>query len=165
MSSEYTFYISINEPLKLGARFSELLRCQPMTNYFAGTWSFMGDTCTLDIMINLGESFEDQEQLIGATPTAVILAPRKRLDWNEHIRLLREFIAEAIALWTADSDSTGAVLANDELLLAAKLPNSSIILDDALFDSDEFGQTGEFERLPTGPIRTNLSDFWPLIEV
>lgn len=164
MSSEYTFYVSIDQPHQLGELFADLMQCQPVTNDFPDTWSFTGESCNVDVMQNLGPSFDDQERLIGAVPTAVILTPRKHLDWAEETALLRDFLSGAISLWKGEDDATGAILANDERLLAAKLPGSDIEVDHSLFDPDEYGQTSAFETLPLPEGRSDLSGHWPLEE-
>ncbi|QSB06035.1 hypothetical protein [Natronoglycomyces albus] len=151
MSSEYTLYTSVDSPDVLGERFADALECHAVFNDDPDTLSYAGEFFDLDILSNLSSSFDDQAELIDATPTAVVMTPHKGTAWASETRIVRLFIDAAIQLWKDFPLSTGIVTDLDERCLMRKHAGSGIAVDPLLLNPNEYNQTSEFDVLASFP--------------
>ena len=165
MSYDHTWYLTTPTTETLRSRFASALGCQFREHPEPDSWFYSGPTCDVDVLSNLGETFEDIGTFIGAHPIAVCLTPFKGETWEEETYLLRQFIDTAADLVADEPDTGGVLIAFDDAPnLAARLPGEEFVLDRLLLETQEFNQYGYFSDLPRhwaiGDLQHHLTNVW-----
>lgn len=165
MSYDNSWYLTTPATTTLRDRFAAAFGCQFRDSPEPDVWFYSGPTCHVDVLANLGGSFDGIEALIGGHPIAVCLTPFKRGTWEEETRLLRQFIDTAADLVADEPDTAGVLIAFDDApILAACLPGEPYTVDQLLLEPQEYNQYGNFTYLPrhwvVEDLQPHITNIW-----